>query len=188
MTAEPIRIEHRVLGEIRASEDEVLEFPGLPGFSQARRFVVREHDRESAFGWLVSLDVPDLAFPVTDPQLFVPDYAPKIEPHHLRAVEQREGDAMKLLVIARVSEGTVDLNLAAPLLIDLRSRRGLQVILEKGDYAARTRVIGADARSSPEGEASADEPSKGEDPRSSRSPRGRGAKAKSSRPPSARPK
>ncbi|MGH0033732.1 MAG: flagellar assembly protein FliW [Myxococcota bacterium] len=145
MTAEPIRIDHAALGEILATEDEILGFPGLPGFPEARRFVVRQHDRDSVFGWLVCLELPDLAFPVTDPWSFVPDYAPPFGPHHWRAVDHREGDPVQVLAIARLVDGAVDLNLAAPVLIDLRSRRGLQAILETDRYACRTRVLEAGA-------------------------------------------
>ena len=60
-------------GRLAFEESELLHFPGLPGFPEAKRFLIRHHDRESHFAWLISADRPDLAFVVADPWLFVPD-------------------------------------------------------------------------------------------------------------------
>lgn len=129
-----VTIESRRFGKLELPERELLRFPGLPGFPAAERFAVVQHDRRSPFGWLVSADLPELAFVVTSPLEFFPDYDPKIDPAALRPLRGKDGDAVELLVIANVSQGEVALNLAAPLVIHPETRRGVQVVLEEGDW------------------------------------------------------
>lgn len=65
-------------GRIDAREEEIIHFPGVPGFPEARRFVFREHDCGVGFGWMLCVDDPALAFVVADPAQFVHGYAPEI--------------------------------------------------------------------------------------------------------------
>lgn len=132
---EPLSVETRRFGRIEARPEEVVCFPELPGFAGARRFVVREHDRDSVFGWLLSLDVPDLAFVIANPWHFFPDYAPEIRPAVLKQVAAKTVDDVQIVAIATVGRETLSLNLAAPIVINPATRRGAQVILEQDDYS-----------------------------------------------------
>lgn len=132
-----LRIETTRFGPVEASEEEILSFPGLPGFPDARRFVVRGHDRGWELGWLISMDVPELAFVVTDPYQFFPDYAPALDDELLRGLEVQAAEELAVLVIASVREGDVTLNLAAPLVINSRTRAGVQLILDQSNYPTR---------------------------------------------------
>ena len=145
----PVSIRHASLGEVCAAPDELFQLPGLPGFPEARRFAARQHDGESAFAWLVCFDCDDLAFVIADPWSFVPDYAPELGARAFEAVDYAEGDPLQLVAIARVTADSATLNLAAPLLLNLRSRRGLQVILEKGDYSTRHVAVETAAAAAP---------------------------------------
>jgi carbon storage regulator len=67
---------------------------GLPGFPDARRFVlVRIGDELSPFSVLRSLDGgSDVEFVVTHPGLFFPDYAPEIDDDTADGLELKSGD------------------------------------------------------------------------------------------------
>jgi len=136
---ERVKIETQRFGTLDADPAEILHFDGLPGFPDARRFLLREHDTSSVFGWLICAD-QELAFVVTDPFQFFPAYQPELGPHHLCAVGASEPGPLELLCIADVRDGAVHLNLAAPLLIDAHTRRGAQVILETGNHPTRAPV------------------------------------------------
>jgi flagellar assembly factor FliW len=136
-TSGRVAIESARFGAIELETSQLIHFDGLPGFPELRRLAVLQHDRESPFGWLLSLERPELAFPVTDPRQFFPDYRPVLEPGHLRALDAEPADELEWLVIGRIAEGSVSLNLAAPLVINPRSRRGLQAILEPGRFSIR---------------------------------------------------
>lgn len=128
-------------GEIEAGADELLQFPGLPGFPEARRFLVRRHDRSSPFGWLLCADDPDLAFVVASPWHFVRDYAPSLHPRWLRALGADEADELEILAFATVTPEGVTLNLAAPILVHPGTRRGMQAILDGGELPTRAPVV-----------------------------------------------
>ncbi len=132
-----VKIETTRFGRIEATEDDLIHFPGLPGFPQARRFVVRTHDRGSVFGWLICIDEPELAFVVTDPLQFFPDYAPEVDERQLRGLGVATLAELEVLVIASVRDDQVTLNLAAPVLINSRTRQAEQVILERGEHSSR---------------------------------------------------
>lgn len=138
-----MRIETAHFGTIEAGEDELLHFPGLPGFPAARRFLVRRHDRGADFGWLLCADDPDLAFVVASPWRFQPDYAPAIPASALRALGARDAGELELLALVTVAADGVTLNLAAPIAIHPATRRGAQVILEEPGYPTRARVLDA---------------------------------------------
>lgn len=134
-------IDHARFGTVAFDPETVIEFPGLPGFPTARRFVVREHDQGSAFAWLISCEVRDLAFVVANPWDYVPDYAPHFATRYLRAIEHEDGDELLIIAIATCSGGSVWLNLAAPLLINMRSLKGMQTILEGAGYSTRELIV-----------------------------------------------
>lgn len=133
-------IESRRFGRLKFDESELLHFPGLPGFPEAKRFLVRQHDRETPFAWLISADSPDLAFVVADPWLFVPDYQPVFESRDWEGLGVAKENALQILVIAQPDQSGVTLNLAAPLLIGLEKRLGRQAILGDTQYCTRCHV------------------------------------------------
>jgi len=140
-------IESPRFGTLEGETGDLIQFDGLPGFAGLRRFVVLQHDRDSPFGWLQSVDRPELAFPVTDPRSFFPDYRPALRSALLSAVAAEPTDELDWLAIATVAEGSVSLNLAAPLLINPARRRGVQAILEEGQWSTREPLPGPKASS-----------------------------------------
>jgi flagellar assembly factor FliW len=139
--SERIEIATERFGLVDADPSEVVELPGLPGFPCARRFVIRGHDRGTAFGWMLCADEPALAFVIANPWELVPEYAPSLSPRVLRALEVESADDLQLVAIASFSGEGATLNLAAPVAINPRTRRGMQVILESGDWPTRAEVI-----------------------------------------------
>ena len=130
-------IESPRFGTFEVESGDLIQFDGLPGFAELRRFVVLQHDRESPFGWLQSVDRPELAFPVTDPRSFFPNYRPALRAALLSDLAAEPTDELDWLAIATLAEGSVSLNLAAPLLINRARRRGVQAILEDDGWSTR---------------------------------------------------
>ena len=134
---ERVSVDHRRLGPIEVPTAEILAFEGMPGFPEVRRFTLLRHDRESAFLWLASLDCPDLAFVVASPYQFFPDYDPRPSSAQLAAVGAERAEQLEIYTIATLREGSITLNLAAPLLLHPQAQRGAQVILEGPEYSTR---------------------------------------------------
>ena len=129
-----IEVQHMRVGAFRVREGDLLRFPGLPGFPDACRFALLRHDErgpsEQPFSWLACVDDDELAFAVTDPRAFAPDYDPDLPPGVLAELDAAERESLTILTIANLATEPPRLNLAAPLVLNLDNRRGAQVILE----------------------------------------------------------
>jgi flagellar assembly factor FliW len=144
--AEPrVTFEHARVGKIEIDASRTLHFAGLPGFPAARNFALVPHGNDSAFAWLASLDQPDLAFVVAEPGKLFPEVPLPIAGRDLAAVGAASREEVLLLAIANLSGGDACLNLAAPILVNVRTRSAAQVVLADATLPLRARL---DARDS----------------------------------------
>ncbi len=132
-------------GSIRLEEDQIITLrPGLLGFPDLHRYILIQHAQESPFLWLQSLDDPALAFVVLDPCLLVPDYQPAPWNLVLKQVQAESLQDLKILVILTIPPGRprdMTANLMGPIVINLKTRQGKQLVLERSPYSHQHRVI-----------------------------------------------
>lgn len=106
---------------------------GLPGFPGAHHWVLVEIDGDGPFRLLRSVDIDDLELLVTAPHAFFPDWGFELPDHE--AVRIGLTDATDALVLAIVTTGETPqdatANLLAPLVVNLRTLEGAQVVLEE---------------------------------------------------------
>jgi flagellar assembly factor FliW len=75
-----LKIETTRFGIITIEKDKIIEMPdGMAGFPSQRQFVLFQHKENSPFLWYQSIEDPVLAFVITNPYLFMPEYKIKIE-------------------------------------------------------------------------------------------------------------
>ena len=136
-------------GLVEVAPDRVLEFPsGLLGFASYQRFVLLQPDEEGVFYWLQSADAPELAFVVTDPQIWVDDYQAVIRTEQLQAMEIKSIDEAQLFVIVNKYDNTLTANFQGPLVVNLASQRGMQLVLADRQWTTRHEIARlADERS-----------------------------------------
>ena len=129
-------------GMVEIAEDRVITFPkGLLGFSKFTRYCLLEPGDDACFFWLQSLDEPGLAFVVTDPSLFVPDYAVPIRPEQMGDLGiQRLEDAQVFCIVNKV-DGTLTGNLQGPLVLNTISRTGEQIVLAEKRWSTRHSLV-----------------------------------------------
>lgn len=153
---EGIRFESRRVGLIEVDASDVVTFEPLPGFPNRTKFVIVEHAEGAEMAWLVSLEDPDLAFVVTTPWTFFPNYDPPIGREHLASLGIEKKKEVELLTIVTLSGKSIFLNLAAPLLINATTRQGMQVISD--DPRFTTRAALPELRSTPPSAGNEDAP------------------------------
>ncbi|MDP9018491.1 MAG: flagellar assembly protein FliW [Candidatus Eremiobacteraeota bacterium] len=130
-------------GEFTYADSEVIEFPwGIPGFSKLHHFVALSLDEQPNFIWLQSLDDLNVALPTADPWSVFPDYDPKVPPYATAALELNSPEDFSILCVVVVTKDAEDMymNLLAPLIVNLKSRRGRQITLEGSEYSIRTLI------------------------------------------------
>lgn len=122
-------------------EDRVVYFPdGLLGFPGQKSYAILDHRPGSPFLWLQSMDLPDLAFVMTNPFLIRTDYLQALSPEEMEHFACKDGREITVFAIVTIPPGRVEemtVNLLGPLVIDLKMRAGRQVILSSGGYSHR---------------------------------------------------
>lgn len=129
-----------ILGHIEIEDDKVVEIPdGLLGFGSRKRYVILQKDDLSPFKWLQSLDDPSLAFIITDPLEFFPDYRPNLSREHLETLGTDDTEDLLVAVIVTLSRERhrITANLQGPLVFNARKKLGKQIVLDDGAYPTR---------------------------------------------------
>jgi flagellar assembly factor FliW len=120
-------------GEIEVNEEDTIELPdGLIGFPELIKYVLLDHDSDSPFKWLQSLDDGNMAFVVISPLTFRPDYTAEVSEDEISGLKlSKPEDAVVSVIVTIPSDPKkMSANLKAPLIFNLRNRLGKQVILK----------------------------------------------------------
>jgi flagellar assembly factor FliW len=133
-----------------AAVPQLLRFEhGLPGFPDSHRFaLVTDADADagacSPFALLRSLDDDDLAFVVTHPFAFFPDYAVDLDDATLGRLELEDADDAVVLLIVTLGPtlAATTANLLGPIVVNCRNRRAIQAIATTSPYDAQTPLYG----------------------------------------------
>lgn len=127
-------------GEITFSQTDVIEFPwGLPGFNNLRRFLALSLEEQPNFVWLQSVDDGATALPAADPWAIFPNYDPRLPGYATEALELHDASDFTMLCIVVVGRDAQEMtmNLMAPVIVNLKTRRARQVMLENSGYSVR---------------------------------------------------
>lgn len=127
-------------GEVTFAESDVIEFPwGLPGFTDLRRFLALSLAEQPNFVWLQSLEDGAVALPAGDPWQVFPSYDPRLPAYATAALQLEQPDDFTILCVVVVTKEAADMtmNLMAPIVVNLKTRRARQVMLENSGYSVR---------------------------------------------------
>lgn len=131
----------KLFGEVEVDVNKVINFDaGLIGFESCKQYMLI-HDSEKENGkivWLQSIDEPELALPVIDPLVIVPDYNPIVEDELLKTLGDNNSMPLVLTVITVPKDITkMTVNLKAPIVINPVLLKGCQMIVEDEEYLVR---------------------------------------------------
>ncbi|MBQ3454872.1 MAG: flagellar assembly protein FliW [Synergistaceae bacterium] len=144
-----MKLETERFGEVSYSQEEILSFPrGIPAFETNHSWILIGRD-DSAIKWLQSLDDPELALPVTSPDAIQPDYNARIPDDELQLIGSKNYSDLALLIVVSIPESApwnMTANLRAPILINLKTHKAVQVIALNEEYPIRHIVFPEDVR------------------------------------------
>ncbi|MGZ4679234.1 MAG: flagellar assembly protein FliW [Ilumatobacteraceae bacterium] len=123
---------------------------GLPGFDGAREWVLERGD-DAVFALLRNVEQPAIGLLVTEPWDLAPGYEPDLPDDELSRIGVEEAADVQLLVVATIADytselaptsdpGTIFLNLAAPITVNMRTHEARQVILDRQGWPLRHAV------------------------------------------------
>jgi flagellar assembly factor FliW len=111
----------------------------MVGFPEQQRFALQRLDDTGVLCNLRSLDDPDLRFVVVPPGVFFEGYAPEIDDDLATLLGAETAEDLLTLVVLTLGETPADAtaNLMAPVVINHRTRRAGQVVLNDPDLPVR---------------------------------------------------
>ena len=133
-------------GEIEVADEQILMLPdGLIGIPNCQKVVLFDHQQpDSPFRWLQCTEVPELAFVVIDPLDLVPDY-PLEKIKDIMANERKMARPKEIAVAAITTvpkpPAPITVNLTAPVVFDLDTRNGVQIILHDARFKTRQVLV-----------------------------------------------
>ena len=128
-------------GEIDVDETKILHFKeGIPAFETEHEFLLLPFEENSPFSFMQSLKSPDLAFLVTNPFLFFPEYSFEIDDDIMKSLEIDAQEDLLIYVILTIPNGEVKkmtANLMAPVVLNVKNMQSKQVVLDKSPYQTK---------------------------------------------------
>ena len=132
-------------GELDIEEERVVHFKdGIPAFEDEHEFIILPYDEESPYYFMQSLKTPELAFLMTVPFLFFPDYTFEIDDETIAELDIKSEDEISyysLVTIPNYSLRYMTTNLLAPIILNTANMRAKQLVLEKTDYTTKERLF-----------------------------------------------
>src|SRR5215217_4073697 len=99
-------------GSVEVDAERIISFArGILGFPKYRQYVLIQPEADSTFYWLQSTEAADLAFVVTDPLLFIPDYSVPLREETRQELAINDLAEANILVIVNKVADTLTANL-----------------------------------------------------------------------------
>lgn len=116
-------------GEIEIDDEHIYHFPnGMLGFEYLKNFVLISEEETDPFKWLISVDEPEIGFPLLSPWHIDMNYNPG-----------NNFDLNKHVVFVVVTledkKGFMTANMKAPVFFDIEGLKGEQSILPSDKYS-----------------------------------------------------
>jgi flagellar assembly factor FliW len=136
-----MRVQTPRWGSIEVDPHAIIHFEtGLAGFPDCSRFVVMDHDRDTPLKWLQSVDRPEIAFVIVEPDQVLPSYSVDVPEPVMKKIgwthEVRPQDVAVFLIL-NCEEGQLTANLRAPVVVNVQNRRAFQLILDSPEIPLR---------------------------------------------------
>ncbi len=132
-------------GELDIEEQRIVHFKdGIPAFEDEHEFIILPYDEDSPYYFMQSLKTPDLAFLMTVPFLFFPDYTFEVDDATIEELDIKSDDKVSyyaLVTIPNYSIRYMTANLLAPIILNTANMQAKQLVLEKTDYTTKERLF-----------------------------------------------
>ncbi|MBF0165821.1 MAG: flagellar assembly protein FliW [Magnetococcales bacterium] len=130
-------------GTLKYKEDELITLDaGMMGFPNSKRYLMFPYSEDSSFFWLQSADEPEIAFIVINPFDFFSDLEFLVEDEDIAAIGLERGEDLEVFSLLTIPDNRPEemrTNLAGPVVVNVRNRRGRQVVIK--EYSARQPLI-----------------------------------------------
>ena len=109
----------------------------MPGLENVQDFTLRSVDGAAGLYALEAGSPSPVRLFLADAAVFVPGYTPPIPEATLQALELRQDEAPRVLVVLNHSPKATTVNLMAPIVLNPAARRCAQLVLDGREYPLR---------------------------------------------------
>ena len=140
---ETLKVDTARFGAITIDEKKIITMPfGMLGFQDEKRYAMVQHKENSPFFWYQSLDDPALAFVITSPFFFVPDYSVPLDDaiDKMSWHQEKVEDTVEPYVVVNIPNGSPDkmtANLIGPILVNTETFQAVQMVVTDSPYSHR---------------------------------------------------
>ena len=135
-------------GEVTVDKNNIFEFISpIIGFNDLTKYTIIDYKPDSPFKWLQSVEDMELAFPVTLCSFFGIDYKFDIPDEEAQNLEIENPDDIFVCNIANIPSSNpqgVTINMLAPIVVNLKNRKAMQIILKNTDFQVRYKLFNAE--------------------------------------------
>jgi flagellar assembly factor FliW len=131
-------------GEIEIQDTEIIAFPdGIPGFEKLNQFIIIKPNEELPFSFLQSVEEGAVAFIISNPFVFYPEYEFEISEITKQelSIEAEEDVLVWNIISIRDDLENATINLLAPIIVNTKDQVGKQVVLQGTDYSVKHKLI-----------------------------------------------
>ena len=140
-------------GPVEVDQERIIVFGrGILGFPKYKRYVLIQPEPDSTFYWLQCIEAADLAFVVTDPLLFIPDYQVPLREETRQDIGLNDLSEASVLVIVNKVGDMLTANLQGPLVIHAATRVAAQVVISERKYQTRHPILQLQRPGNPQGQ------------------------------------
>lgn len=121
-------------GEIEFEEKYIFNFnDGILGFEELKKFLLISDEETEPFKWLISIENPEIGFPLLNPWLIDLEYS--LDKHY-----DIQKEAVLVVITLGGNQGLITANLKAPIILNIPEQTGRQIILPSEKYST-THII-----------------------------------------------
>lgn len=125
----PIHIKTLHFGELEIESKYIFTFKeGLLGFEDLRDFVLISEEETIPFRWLISIEKPDIGFPLLSPWHVDLTFEPGMKLN-------LDKEVLMVVITLEDEKGLMTANMKAPILLNVNEQSGKQVILTSDKYS-----------------------------------------------------
>ncbi|MDA3847841.1 MAG: flagellar assembly protein FliW [Vallitaleaceae bacterium] len=138
-----MKVKTKHFGEVTIEDNKLVTFEeGIYGFEELRQYVIlydNEDNEMQAFCWLQSVDDSDICLPMVNPVSWFPTYSPEIDDKLILRIGKLEETDLSVFSVIVVPGKFEDItaNLKAPIIVNNKTLKGIQVIVEGEEYQVR---------------------------------------------------
>jgi flagellar assembly factor FliW len=131
-------------GFVELKSEDVMTFnEGLLGFQDLRQFVLLDDPNDDIFAWLQSCELPSVAFPVLEPEIFGHKYTITLNRTDLESLQLKADQSFAFLNIITIPDDPtlMTANIKAPIVINLEKKLARQCVLQDNNLAIKEPIF-----------------------------------------------